>query len=188
MRRPRAFTLIELVAVMVILAIASALIVPRVMSGGVRQAEARLSALADVLTFAAKRARLAGQRVALEHDQRAERLVVLVRRSADATSFDSEATWREDPLLPAASLEGLEIREARVDGASIDLTRTRFELNSAGARAELTLALEAPGLNRSWTVLLDPWLDRAAWRAGVELSERAVQVDLDAAGRRDDAW
>lgn len=183
-----AFTLIELITVVVILAVLSSLVVPRVINWDERRAESGVQQVADVLSGAARRHLFSTQRLAIDFAD--GRLRVLTLRLRDPGSFSTnDQTWLEDPLTPGIQLTDLELIEASADGRALPAGRFRVELPAAEPRPEIVLRLAmASGRNRrEWIVHLPPTADRAA----VTTDDDAVfdaRLDLDRAGLRDEPW
>jgi prepilin-type N-terminal cleavage/methylation domain-containing protein len=187
-RHPNAFTLIELITVIVILAVVSGLLLPRLVNWDERRAEAGVQRVADVLSAAARRHQSSTQRLAVGFDRESGSLRILILRLGAPASFDpGDAAWVDDPLTLSAELEGLDVVEASADSKALDARGFRIELPPAEPRPAIALTLATPGARGVWTVHLPPVAERAtvtAGRAGA-IEER---IDLDRAGLRDEAW
>lgn len=186
--RAKAFTLVELITVIVIIAIAAGLIMPRIVNWDERRAEAGVRRVADVLSGAARRHLFSTQRLAIDFDGQTGRLRVVALRLAAPASFDgTDSAWVEDPLTPSADLEGLSLLEAAADSRALDERRFRVELPPAEPRPAITLRLESTGGRALWTVHLPASGEQAAVIVG-EGAPPSDRVDLDEAGLRDEAW
>jgi prepilin-type N-terminal cleavage/methylation domain-containing protein len=187
-RHANAFTLIELITVIVILAVVSGLLLPRLVNWDERRAEARVQRAADVLSAAARRHLFSTQRLALGFDRESGSLRVQVLRLSTPASFDAgNAAWVDDPLTVSAELEGLDVIEVIADSKALDGRRFRIELPPAEPRPAIALTLATPGEQGVWTVQLPA----AAERATVTVGRAPVideRIDLDQAGLRDEAW
>lgn len=181
-----AFTLVEVITVIVILAVLSSLVVPRLVNWDERRAEAGVGQVADVLSGAARRHLFTTQRLALDFAD--GRLRVLALRLRDAASFDAgNERWQDDPLTPAVELDGLEVADASSDGRPLDPRRFRVEFPVAEPRPAIVLRLAATRGRGTWTVSLPPTAERADVLPGDARAEDP-RIDLDRAGLRDEAW
>ncbi len=187
----RAFTLIELITAVVIFAIASAVVVPRFVNWDERRAEAEVQGVADVLSSAARRHLFSTQRLLLEFgvdDAGVGRLRVLTLRLENPSSFDvGNARWLEDPLTPAAELEGLTLVSAAEGGKALDERRFGIEFPPAEPRQAVTLVLQSRVGPGRWTVHLPTGAERATVSPG-QGQPGDDRTDLDDAGLRDEAW
>lgn len=186
--RHSAFTLVELITVVVILAVLSAMVVPRVVNWDERRAESSVREVADTLSGAARRHLFSTQRLAIDFAE--GRLRLLTLRLRDPGSFSTnDQSWLEDPLTPSVQLTDLELIEASADGRALDPRRFRVDLPAAEPRPQIVLRLAMTGgRNRTeWIIHLPPTADRAA----VTTDDDAVfdtRLDLDRAGLRDEPW
>lgn len=204
------FTLVELIVVIVLLGVAAGLTAPRLVNSSRRKAEARVRDVAELLSVAARRDTCAGggaeaQRIAF--DAQSARFSLEVRRSrTDTRGRELDAgVWREDPLAPAVSLEGIRLEQAVVDGVPADDRAWRLDLIPGQIRPtiELVFAEDQPGTklrpgvrasvtSARWNILLVPYAAAAEVSAigpgapGAATGLRSI--DLDAAGLGDRAW
>jgi prepilin-type N-terminal cleavage/methylation domain-containing protein len=191
----RAFTFVELVVVIVILAVVAGMVIPRLTSWKSREGELAVNIVADLLTAAAKRDTYSTQRSAIEFDASTGRFRLLALRVRDVQSFDPGGEeWVEDPLSPAAKLEGANLMSATAGIAELDPKRFQIEFPGAGsAQGRPGLALVfADTAGQQWTVRLPSTATRAEVTPGVSRAGSTTgdsyAVDLDATGRRDDPW
>ncbi len=183
----RAFTLIELIVVVVLTAIIAGIIVPRLMQTGEREARAEADAVASLVGAAARRAGLATQRIALDFSE--GRFQGMMLRSSDPESFAAaDMLWAMDPFLPTLDLSHLTLVGATADGANLDDNGWRLELG-AHARPELLILLE-DSRGQRWTVLLSGDGEGAIVFDGENLPESYAGrvVDLDRSGRGLGPW
>lgn len=191
----RAFSLVEMIVVVVLLVVLAAVTVPRVAGSGDRRARAEVDAVASLLTQAARRQALSMQRVAVEHDGARARVAVVVLRGGEAEREArgmGAAEWQSDPLLPPVWLRWTEVVWAGNDTGVLEPRRFHVELGGPGSRGSLMLVLRQRGGDGLWTVRLLPTADRAQVVEG-ESGTRPWAgdpdtVDLDLAGRRDSPW
>lgn len=187
--RPRAFTLIELVVVIVILGIAAAAIAPRFVGGSARSAEVSALALRDVISAVATRSALTGRRVAVACDPSRGIVEAQTRRTSGAPDdWTAPAQWAPDPLTPPASLNDAKITSVRADGQTLDPSRWRVEFDPGARRPALSIGVAQVGGTRSWRIDLAA----GAMRADIGPSDRpddaTTTIDLDGAGRAEEAW
>jgi prepilin-type N-terminal cleavage/methylation domain-containing protein len=183
--RRHAFTLIELVVVILLLAVVAGIIVPRLLSTGEREARAEAEAAASLAGAASRRAVTTTQKVALDFAD--ETLRVYALRARDPRDFSIGATrWSEDPLLSPVRLTSVRLVAAVRDGAGLNPSAWRVELGG-DQRPELLLTLEAQ-TGRRWTVTLLPDGAGAVLLSGDEAVGMSGAVDLDRTGRGLSAW
>lgn len=191
----RGFTFVELVIVIVILAIVTGMVVPRLFSWKSRQGELSVYAVAELLSAAAKRDTYSTQRAAVDFDATAGRMKLMALRISNAGSFDPGGEeWIDDPLAPVASLEGVKVVSGLAGIADLDTKKFRVEFPGAGGaegRPGIALML-ADDAGQKWIVRLTSSATRAEVLPGTNV--RALQtadpdvIDLDASGRRDEPW
>jgi prepilin-type N-terminal cleavage/methylation domain-containing protein len=188
--QPRpAFTLIELVVAIVIMAVMVGLIVPRLLSTTERKLRAEAQSVADLVTVAARRAALSTQRVALRFDSQTG-LSVLVLRAKDPGSFATgNLEWAPDPLAPTVSLDDLSIGSAAADGKPLPASSWRVEFAPSVRTPDLAIGLREAG-GRAWTVLLasGSLQARAAEGSPLQVAAQPTVVDLDAGAKGDQPW
>ncbi len=184
------FSLVEVVAVVVILSIMAGLVAPRFVDQGPRRERAEAEAVASLLTAAARRESITGQRLALDFDAKAGRLRMMTfRRGADHGGGEAAWSWQEDPLTPAAELDLLGVHSAETDGLELPRERWRLELLGPSPRPDLVIVLAGGDGQARWTVALASTSDTAGLaRPGEAAADLTPSVDLDAAGRRDQPW
>jgi prepilin-type N-terminal cleavage/methylation domain-containing protein len=186
----RAFSLIEVVVVCVILGILAGVAVPRFINMDGRRAEANVREFAELVSSAAARDQLTGQAVALDYDASTRRLRLYV----PDTRVDSRGNqvrsgdWIPDPLSRGVELEEATVVSATQDFAELDSVRWRLTFPRGEPRPRLVVILAQDGGDRRWAVVLTP----TGTRAQVMDPELATQdqdsVDLDATGKSTSAW
>lgn len=192
-RMARAFTFVELVVVIVILSVVAGLVIPRLTSWKSREGELAVNIVADMLTAAAKRDTYSTQRSAVDFDAATGRFRLLALRVRDVQSFDPGGEeWVEDPLSPAAQLEGAHLVSGMMGIAELDPKKFQIDFPGAGsAQGRVGIALVfADDAGQQWTVRLPATATRAEVVPGNAgpLTADSYAVDLDATGRRDDPW
>ncbi len=210
-RSPGAFTLLELIVVIVMIAILAGAFLPRLSGQARRAAEAESIAVQRLLTAAAERAALVGgHRLAVEFAtlDGVSTLAVVSRPpsspgpgSAGAASRNTPE-WKQDLLVDPVTLTRLELKQATLDGRRLDARGWLAPLGSAQARPTIALVLSPKDDPSATAYRIDLFPDAivaqrtpmAADQLGVAGS-RAVQsgpptrsIDLDATGRGDSPW
>jgi len=193
----RAFTLVELVVVVVLVGILAGLIVPRLVSTSGKQSENEAETLRLFLTQLAERASLSGELLAVDFDPAKQQLGPLAYRSTPAVSGAAETVaWVKPGLVRPVTLAVTKLAGVSIDGRRLPPgTPWRFELGGSTMTPRgvlsLSLAAETAG-SESWQVDLLPGefiarkariKSQADWRPSQSRS-----VDLDAQGRRADPW
>ncbi|MGH7131202.1 MAG: type II secretion system protein [Phycisphaerales bacterium] len=194
-----AFTMVEILVVLVIIGILAGLVIPRLFNSGDRQASLESQAVAALLTAAAQRDSLSSQPLALAFDPERNRLSLEVLSTGE--EGDAAAEWIPAPLIPPVILTSAELREALSDGHAVAASKEassaaksavwRIELGQAQQRPTITLVL-GHGEDRAWQLDLLPG-ELAARRREIPATSGPVtpdtrSEDLDATGRREQPW
>ncbi len=183
----RGFTLIELAVVLVIVGIVAGLTLPPMLTSDRRKAESVSRAVAALLTAAAQRDALGGERRLIEHDPESGILRLRVHRSIGA-GRDAEAAWRDDPFVPRVRLDPCVIRSARVGTARFAAEPFVIALAPGTPRPDIEMTLAGPA-GRTWTASLPAWRATTSLAGpGSDPPPLARPIDLDAAGRSDMTW
>jgi prepilin-type N-terminal cleavage/methylation domain-containing protein len=200
----RAFTLIEVIVVIILLGVLAGVLLPRLGLNTSRAARTEAMALRDMLTVAAERDALAGASVALEYDAKEERFNLLTLRQVDDRDAVT-AQWRPDPLVTPVQMSLLAVRSAEADAKPLDIRRG-FILDMAGdglagggmggIRPSITIVLvpramsnDARGVSASqWRIELAPESGAAVATSGDHPASPTRVIDLDATGRSEDPW
>lgn len=188
--RRRAFTLIELICVILILSVIGGLIVPRISSTDARANEFRARSIAGLFSAVARKDALASEPMRLEYNREERTLELLVLRKREG---ERRARWVRDSLLPDADVSQLEPRTLYLDGIAQRPDEWTIEFPQNELRPAITLELQPTDetqRTRLWIVELLPYETKATLRtAGSETDPlRNRLVDLDAVGRGDSPW
>lgn len=199
-----AFTLIELIVVIVILAVLAGAIAPSLLRSAERQVELEAQAAQRLLSIAAERDALSTEPLAIEYDDAAGELRLLVRRT-DSTSLagaSGGADWRPDPLALTVVFANAKLGRALADGRPLPRQRWRVAFSQVETRPALALEIEPKSARQSsgrnnapaggWQVLLPPDASAASRvgsggsRGPALASDRSI--DLDLAGKGQKPW
>jgi prepilin-type N-terminal cleavage/methylation domain-containing protein len=197
-----AFTLLEILVVIVILSVLATAIVPRMLNVGQRQAELEAKAVQRLLSIAAEKSTVWNQPVAVDFQLDKSTLSIWTQRedaraSADATGA-ARVRWEYDGLVEPVILDRLKISLATQDGQSLSSAKWRVTFTPGQPRALVAINLE-PKVDRDgprWTITL-PVGETAASRttsadpthpAGTGLATQSRSIDLDDAGKGDVKW
>lgn len=183
----RAFTMIELIVVVVILAIAAVMVVPR-FSGTARQdADNGIERVAELVRLFAYREAMGSQQVALWRDGTDGRIHLLVK-DRDPEAEGEAPDWRPDRFAAPVTLpDGVEVAEVRVDDARVDPLEWLVASVPGGDRPKVEIRLVGHGLDS--TVSL-PTGSPSAVRVDVDkpLPFARFPIDLERQGRGDEPW
>jgi prepilin-type N-terminal cleavage/methylation domain-containing protein len=185
--RRRAFSLVEVLAVIVILAIVATVAVPRFSGWGDRQAREDAAAVADILSTAARREAQTIQKVAIEFRGDTGEVAMLTLTRA---SLAEPGVWSRDPLVPVAQMRSATFRSILVDGVELDPKHARVEFSgNSGARPFVDVTVAGDQGRSVWRVLLTPGSMQA--RVSTPFADAGISeetVDLDAVGRSGEPW
>jgi prepilin-type N-terminal cleavage/methylation domain-containing protein len=192
----RGFTFVELVIVVIILAVATGMAVPRLLSWKSRKGEQVVQAVADLFSAAAKRDTFATERVAVDFDASTGRMKLVSLRVSNPANFDAGSEqWMDDPLAPNVTLEGVRLVSGMAGAMDLDTRKFRMEFAGAGAaqgRAGVALLFSDEEAGQRWVVRLSPSATRAEVLPGQNVKSLQTgdpdAIDLDATGMRDDPW
>jgi prepilin-type N-terminal cleavage/methylation domain-containing protein len=186
----RAFSLIEVVVVCVLLAILAGLALPRFSNVNGRRAEASVKEFAELISSAATRDQLTGQAVAIDFDGVSGRLRVFVPPMAEEgkTRSTEEGDWVPDPLSRSVELEGARVVSVVQDFEGLDASKWRITFPRTEPRPRVVVTIEQDGGEQSWAIVLTPTGTRARVEDPSMASQDSDSVDLDATGRATRAW
>ncbi len=177
----RAFSIIELIVVMVILAVLAAATLPRLISMTGRQGRADAEAVAELLSIAGRRDDATSQRVALDYDRDRSTIRLLTRRG-------DRGDWLPDLFSPPVELNGSRVESVQSDGVELDAAHWRIEFPQVTRRPTVTIVLADDSGKGSWRISLASGSTRATMGAATAGVAADGSVDLDAAGREEDPW
>lgn len=175
-RRRAAFTLVEALIVVAILAILAAIVVPRF--AAVRRSEDRLAAdrVEDLMRMWAFRNSVMTQQVGIWRNPD-NGLVMLMIRDIDPLRPDEPPVWQMDRLSSEFALpDSTSFVEVLIDGEPQDPAEWFVQSNADGSRPRFEVALDGPsGVTRLW---IEPFTNGVR-RLDPSAREAAVRVPLD---------
>lgn len=194
-RRGRAFTLIELIVVIIMISILAGFIVPRIINTGKRQAEIEATEVARLLSVAARRSALAAEVVAVEYDGTGPRLSMVVLRNVD-TGRGLKQAWVADPLTPPVELTAVNVVRAVGDGQVLGTAGGRWwvDFDPSQPRPVLWLLVgdDRAAESEGWQIELLPEETSASKRPATDPSRASLagllRIDLDATNQGERAW
>jgi prepilin-type N-terminal cleavage/methylation domain-containing protein len=189
-RRARAFTLIELVVVLIILGIVSGIIAPRLLSGSSRAAEADVRKVAELVSAAGRRDTMTSQQIAIDYDGTEFSLLVLRMPSAIDAARGVLPQWTRDQLSMPVQLQDAVLNSVLIDGAELDPSRFRIEFLQRGQRPGVAMLFGQVRGAATWTVSLPAGTFRAQVFGGEDRDAGldVTSIDLDLAGKGEEPW
>lgn len=188
-----AFTMIEMIVVVVLIGIIGAMVVPRALRSERRLAERECEDVRRLLSVAAGRSTLSGQGVLVTFDARDKTISVFVLSKVD-TSDGAKNAWQRDPLIPAVELQSLTFRRGTADQQGLNASGWSAVFPTAEPRPMLWLVF-APASDpeaMGWQIELMPDETGASKRQMTERSRAAAaglfRIDLDATNQGERAW
>jgi prepilin-type N-terminal cleavage/methylation domain-containing protein len=189
---PGGFTLVELIVVLVLMAVITGVIAPRLVSGASRSAEADVRRAAEILSAAGRRDTLTSQQIAIDFDSQSSQLKLLVLRMPSAIDAARGAApeWIDDPMTMHVELKDVKLLSAAADGAALDPGKFRIEFRQSGVRPSVLLTFGQSEDRPAWTVSLPPGAFRAKVTAGEDRFADVEQtaIDLDRSGKAEEPW
>ena len=188
---PRAFTLLEIIIVMAVLAIIMAMTVPRLLGREGRLLQLTADRVSDLLGMFAQRETLSGRPTAIWHDTERHLLVLLIL-DIDEADPEQPAQWRPDrtvrPVSLPESVDGQRGIAASVDGVLVDISQWPIATEPGKPRPRVEVSLFDDD-GRVKTVVLQSHA-LAPYLLDDKQSVLATRqpVDLDAAGRNREDW
>lgn len=177
------FSLMEAMVVVMILAIMSMVVVPRLNAMVQRPARQSAILVGDFLTSVAQRDALSSQPMAIEFNASQRRLSLLVPAS-------TPGQWRQDTVIQPIDLGEAFLEDATADGAMLDPEQFRVEFRVGEARPLIEMAISddrARGGEGPYHVRLTPDSPRAVVE-GVSARDDSDREDLDAEGKGEQPW
>jgi len=198
-RSLRGFTLIEVIATLLVLGVVIGMIVPRVTTSNRRQAENSVRSVASLIATAAQRASTSSETSAIVYDHDEGTMYIEVLRQQRGNYDRTERQWRRDPFVPEITLQGTRISEMISGGVTSREQSFRIVLESGVVRPQIAVVLAE-------TVGMGSDIDRSGQTWRIDLPTHALRpvvtglitdrpgrvvpqpIDLDALGRVDQSW
>jgi len=191
-RIARAFSLIELIVVIIILGVLGGLIAPRMLNMGGRQTQADAQAVAEVLAIAARRDDQTNQPVAIDYDSERGSIALQVFGLGAGVQDGGLPRWRTDRLAPPAVLRGSEVESVWMDGNELSKSKWRIEFSQRSRRPQVVILLHDPRHGDRWRIELAAGSSRPlVLPVGADSdggSSQSGAIDLDAAGKGAEPW
>lgn len=182
-----AFTLIELIVVVVVLAIAATAIIPKFAGTARQEADNAADRVAELMRLFAFRQSMGAQQVALWRDGSDGRIHLLVK-DIDPENPEAPAQWRPDRFAaPVALPAGLEVTDVRVNDQRVDAEEWNIATGPGGERPKVELRVAGQGVDA--TLVLPPGSPSVVRvDAGRPEPFARAPIDLDRAGREREPW
>ncbi len=182
-----AFTMIELIVVIVMLGVLAGAVIPRMTRRSDREAEQNVRVLADLFSTAAARSAIAGQHVALWYDASGDgRMWMETSRAASASDFESNPVWAVDPIISEQRADRLTFVSGSLDGRTLDTRKWTIEMVPGQERGMAVATFRDREGTRTWSIVLPPGSLRAQVLEGE--TPRDDSIDLDASGMGEVSW
>lgn len=198
-----AFTLIELVVVVVIFAVLAAAIVPRLGGQDLRAAKMEVRAVRDFLSAVAVRSSLVVQNLAvvggstrkpgdLSGDGVTDFTLMSPRAKGNAADFTAERPWTTDLTVPPVELTKLRIAAITCNGEPLAANDFSITFAAGEARPAVGIVLSLPDQSSFWRIELPPGVLTATVfetdRSDPGVVRTANRVDLDDDGMGETPW
>lgn len=191
-----AFTLIEAMVVIILLAVFAGMIVPRMLNTPARSALNEARAVERLLSVAAEKATMLAEPVAIEYLAASKTLTVSTQRArtgSDGVRLAPE--WRQDSLVEPVTLTYTELADARADAVPLNRTQWRVTFVPGQPRPDLVISLTMPSgptSGHNALIALPPHASKAARLdtspASPASAGSASAIDLDDTGKGNKTW
>jgi len=188
-----AFTVIEMVVVVLLIAIIGGMIAPRLMRSERRLAERECEEVRRVLSIAASRSALSGQGILLSYDSREKTLNVFVLARVE-TNNGTRNEWQSDRMILPVKLDALAFRRGSADQQGLNASGWSVVFPTGEPRPMMWLAFSPASEPESagWQIELMPDETGATKRRMNENSRASAaglfRIDLDATNQGERAW
>ncbi len=151
-----AFTLIEVIVVIVMLAILAGIVVPRMAGADSRLADAQAAAAGSMLSIVGWRAAVAPEAMELEYDPVSNSLRLLVNRATvnPDNPQPGPRSWRQDPLVTPLVLDRLSIKEAWSGAQRAERSNHRVSPSSSSGWQRGTAGTGSASTSSAWSIAI----------------------------------
>ena len=180
----RAFTLLEMIVVVIVIGIMSALIIPRMGGNQYREYSLTVERVNDVVLMFAHRGSTSNQPAGLRFDSQRNQFELLTKVDEDGEYF-----WKPDPLARPVTLPDWFDEHALsifVDGEYVDTMQWPITTTPGEARPLIEVALDWEE-HSSLISLPAHAMGPNIWLNG-EGTEPLMPIDLDASGQGREEW
>ncbi|MDA0803225.1 MAG: type II secretion system protein [Planctomycetota bacterium] len=188
-RDRRAFTLIEVIIAVTIVAIMAAIVLPRINRISRARGEVAVAQAEQLLSALAYRDSTGSRQVGLMREAGSPDVFLVVMDEAVAEEGERAAWRREELVLPLRLGGEIELLDVLVDGEPISPDEFLVSTIPGSIRPSIALVLSNGGAETTVTLLptaLRPRKDSDA--SSNELADLRALIDLDAEGRDQDPW
>jgi type II secretory pathway pseudopilin PulG len=183
-----AFTIVEVLVVVVILVLLATMMVPRLFTNDVRIYRATCEELADMLMMFAQRDALSQQPVGLFYNEDLHQIEVLLY-DVDPESYDRTPQWRQDRFIRPLKLpQFVELVEVLEDHATIDIRQWPLASRPGQQRPWIEIILGGPDGETTSITMAPHEVSPLVYSHDEQPPLIAVPVDLNAAGRMREDW
>ena len=187
-RVARAFTMLEVLVTVLIIAIMTTLIVPRIAGNDVRSFKLAVEQVSDLLMMYAQHETLGQKIVGLYHNLDDNSLQLMLLDSQELAGRTGQ--WQRDPLVKPVSFPRFMFDtdiEIYADGERFDATQEPLTNEPGKDRPTINIILRGAGENASIT--LYPYgVSPEVVSSYSDTSTGRVPVDLDTSGRSREDW
>jgi prepilin-type N-terminal cleavage/methylation domain-containing protein len=184
----RAFTLVEVLVVVVILVLLATMMVPRLLTNDIRIYRATCEEVADMLMMFAQRDALSQQPVGLFYDESAHQIQVRLY-DIDPESNDPTPEWRRDRFIRPVQLpDFVELLEVREDHAIVDIRQWPLTSRPGQHRPWIEIVLGGPDDEMTSISLAPHEVSPLVYSHSEQPPLIATPIDLNAAGRMREEW
>jgi prepilin-type N-terminal cleavage/methylation domain-containing protein len=184
----RAFTLLEMIVVVVVLAILATLIVPRLTGNQKREFRVVVDKIGDLLTMYGQRQNLGQKIVGIQHLLDGNAVALIELDASDAAA--GPGTWRIDPYVKPVRLPAFMTEydiEFYVDGDPVDASDWPLSSEPGQERPTIEIHLRSPEDTASLILQphgVAPIIINGENSSGIS----RVPIDLDGEGRSREDW
>ena len=187
--RTHAFTMIEMIVVLVILGIMAAMVVPRMLGNSQREFRLAVDQVADLLTMFAQRQNLGQKPVGIFQDRLQNRMALMVM-DTDTGGPGQTADWRMDRYVEPIQFPPFMLDtdiDILVDGQRVDASQWPITCDIGQDRPTIQIAMRGAGESATLTLY--------AYGVAPEITNNRetlnaarMPLDLDGSGRGREDW